>query len=124
MPPNPYRELDLSSNGCQAGWFAYTYNGSMTIWLCGGFWSAPLTGIDSRSGTIVHELSHSVAGTQDIVYGTVNAQTLATNNPGQAVTNADNFEYFAESVPLLPVGPYDFAPRGQAESSVLSQFHR
>ncbi|QRV92787.1 peptidyl-Lys metalloendopeptidase [Ceratobasidium sp. AG-Ba] len=71
--------------------------------LCGQFWSAPLTGTDSRAGTIVHENSHFTVngGTDDHAYGQSDSQALAKSNPAQAVDNADNHEYFVENNPAL-----------------------
>ena len=60
------------------------------------FWTAPLTGQDSRAGTIVHEMSHLVAGTGDYAYGPQDSQSLAHGNPNHAVTNADSHEYYVE----------------------------
>ena len=85
---------DLSSSGCLGGWFADTYKGSTTIWLCGAFWTAPTSGSDSKAGTVVHEHTHSDANTDDLTYGQANARTLAKNKPNLAVRNADNYEYY------------------------------
>lgn len=84
------------------GTFAFVYPSQpYAIYLCSAFWSAGATGTDSRAGTLIHEISHFtvVAGTDDHVYGQVGAASLASTNPGQAVTNADNHEYFAEDTP-------------------------
>ena len=60
------------------------------------FWSAPLTGIDSKGGTLVHECSHFtvVASTDDWAYGTAGCQGLST---AKKIDNADCHEYFAET---------------------------
>ena len=82
--------------------YAYVYsNQPYTIYLCGVFWTAPLTGTDSKAGTLIHEMSHFtvVAGTQDYVYGQSGAKNLAITDPDKAVNNADNHEYFAENTP-------------------------
>ncbi|KAG9081839.1 hypothetical protein FRC07_014400, partial [Ceratobasidium sp. 392] len=82
--------------------YAYVNPGSPgKIYLCGVFWSAPVTGTDSRAGTIVHENSHFTVngGTDDHVYGQSGAKSLAQSNPDQAIDNADNHEYFAENNP-------------------------
>ncbi|KAF8600383.1 peptidyl-Lys metalloendopeptidase [Ceratobasidium sp. AG-I] len=84
--------------------YAYVNPGSPgKIYLCGVFWSAPVTGTDSRAGTIVHENSHFTVngGTDDHVYGQTSAKALAKSNPTQAIDNADNHEYFAENNPAL-----------------------
>ncbi|MFT6711469.1 MAG: peptidyl-Lys metalloendopeptidase [Arenicella sp.] len=80
------------------------------ITLCGAFWSAPVSGTNSRAGTIVHEISHFnvVAGTDDDAYGKQDTSDLAVSNPDEAVDNADNYEYFSENTPVLSMpGPAD-----------------
>lgn len=91
--------------GCRQNYYAYVYsNEPYKIYLCRAFWSAPMTGTDSKAGTLIHEMSHFdvVAGTDDFAYGQTNARALADNNPDQAIMNADNHEYFAENTPVLP----------------------
>ena len=95
--------LDCSCN--DSGTYAYVYpNSPYKIYLCGAFWSAPMTGTDSKGGTLVHEMSHFtvVAGTDDWAYGQSAAANLARTNPTRAVDNADNHEYFSENNPYLP----------------------
>jgi len=85
--------------------YAYVYpTQPYKIYLCGAFWSAPLTGTDSRAGTLVHEMSHFnvVAGTDDWAYGQTAAKALAISDPVKAVDNADSHEYFAENTPSQP----------------------
>lgn len=87
-----------------SGTYAYVYpNNFGTMYLCGGFWNAPLTGTDSKGGTIIHESSHFTrnGGTADHVYGQSACQSLAQSNPDFAVQNADSHEYFAENNPAL-----------------------
>ncbi|MEB1528853.1 M35 family metallo-endopeptidase [Xanthomonas sp. WHRI 7945] len=88
--------------GCSDSAYAYVYaNQPYQIYVCNAFWSAPLTGTDSKAGTLIHEMSHFtvVAGTQDYAYGQSAARNLATSNPARAVKNADSHEYFAENTP-------------------------
>lgn len=88
--------------GCKQSYFAYVYpDQPYKVYLCKSFWTAPVTGTDSRAGTIVHELSHFnvVAGTDDLGYGQANARNLASTDPVKALNNADNHEYFAENTP-------------------------
>ncbi|MGJ7914646.1 M35 family metallo-endopeptidase [Massilia sp. LXY-6] len=90
--------------GCNESWYAYVYpNQPYKIYVCKAFWSAPLTGTDSKGGTLVHEMSHFnvVAGTDDWVYGQSGAASLAVSNPSQAIDNADSHEYFGENTPAL-----------------------
>jgi peptidyl-Lys metalloendopeptidase len=89
---------------CRQSYYAYVYpTQPYKIYVCNAFWSAPMTGTDSKGGTMVHELSHFnvVAGTDDHAYGQSSAASLATTNPDRALDNADNHEYFAENTPYL-----------------------
>jgi peptidyl-Lys metalloendopeptidase len=99
---------EITSYDCstctRAGVYAYVYpNQPLKIYLCPVFWSAPMTGTDSKAGTIVHELSHfdQNGGTRDHAYGHTNAHALAGSNPDLATMNADSHEYFAENTPAL-----------------------
>ncbi|GAB1104211.1 MAG: hypothetical protein Sw2LagTSB_21410 [Shewanella algae] len=88
---------------CKKSYYAYVYpTQPYKIYMCNAFWSAPVSGTDSKGGTIVHEMSHFnvVAGTDDIVYGQSGAKSLALSNPAQAIQNADSHEYFAENTPF------------------------
>ena len=89
---------------CKQSYYAYVYpTQPYRIYVCNAFWSAPMTGTDSKGGTLVHEMSHFnvVAGTDDHVYGQSGAASLAISNPAQAIDNADSHEYFAENTPFL-----------------------
>jgi len=88
--------------GCNEAYFAYVYpHQPYKIYVCRAFWSAPMTGTDSKGGTLVHEMSHFnvVAGTDDWAYGHSAASTLAGSDPARAVDNADSHEYFGENTP-------------------------
>ena len=90
--------------GCNQSYYAYVYpTRPYEIFVCRAFWSAPLTGTDSKAGTLIHEMSHFnvVAGTDDHVYGQSGAKSLALSDPDAALDNADNHEYFAENNPKL-----------------------
>lgn len=58
---------------------------------------------DSMGGVMIHELSHAICQTDDVVYkgamtyGEVLCQRLANERPDLAVNNADCYEYFCES---------------------------
>ena len=89
--------------GCTESAYAYVFpNRPYEVFLCNAFWSAPTTGTDSKSGTIVHELSHFnvVASTNDWAYGQSACRNLARTNASRAVDNADSHEYFAENTPF------------------------
>ncbi len=90
--------------GCKQNYYAYVYpTKPYVIYVCKVFWTAPMTGTDSKGGTLIHEMSHfnAVAGTDDHVYGQSGAKSLAISNPLHALDNADNHEYFAENTPFL-----------------------
>lgn len=94
--------VNCSCDSKYANAFAYVYPADpYKIYVCNAFWSAANTGTDSRSGTLIHEMSHftAVAGTLDTAYGQESARALAMNNPAAALTNADSHEYFAENTP-------------------------
>lgn len=89
---------------CNKTYYAYVYpTQPYKIYVCKAFWTAPMTGTDSKGGTLVHEMSHfnAVAGTDDHVYGQSGAASLAISNPDQAADNADSHEYFGENTPAL-----------------------
>lgn len=68
------------------------------IFIGGAFWDAKIKrGKDTKAGTIIHELSHLLHNTKDHYYGTGAAKRNAKNDPAKATTNADNYEYLAES---------------------------
>ncbi|KAI8086143.1 uncharacterized protein BX664DRAFT_386594 [Halteromyces radiatus] len=73
------------------------------IYLCGKFWSAPVTGTDSQAGSIIYaSASFTVyGGAQIIANGQESCKRLATSNPDQAIINADSHRYFAENDPPL-----------------------
>jgi hypothetical protein len=121
VTPHTY---DRSPPHCSAGDYAYTYPGSDTVYLCAGFFNAAATGIDSKFGTFVHEWSHAVANTQDIVYGHDQAQNLATTRPQDAVRNADNHEYFVETLADRMLTAPVVWPNGKAYFFTAGKYYR
>jgi len=104
---NRLNDLDFGIN-CAAcvddGVFAYVYpnDPDHVIYLCPAYWDAGVDlSIDSKPGTLVHELSHfaDVAGTSDHIYGLSGARSLADSDPCLAIDNADNHEYYVETMP-------------------------
>lgn len=92
------------SCSCTAGTsntIAYVYpNRPYEIFICPLFWSRQTAGgSTSKAGIIIHEISHFyvVADTDDHVYGVTASRILADSVPDRAVTNADNYMYFAEN---------------------------
>ncbi|KDQ63151.1 hypothetical protein JAAARDRAFT_118985, partial [Jaapia argillacea MUCL 33604] len=103
MNGNVYTSYSFDCTCTDSGTYAYVYPDEYgTVYLCGAFWSAPVTGTDSMGGTLVHESSHFTAnaGTQDYVYGQSSSKSLAKSNSGEAIMNADSHEYFAENNPV------------------------
>jgi len=87
---------------CKQSYYAFVYpDKPYQIHVCKAFWTAPMTGTDSKAGTLIHEMSHFnvTAGTNDWVYGQTAAKNLAISNPDEALDNADNHEYFGENNP-------------------------
>ncbi|MCI0570918.1 MAG: M35 family metallo-endopeptidase, partial [Myxococcaceae bacterium] len=45
--------------GCKKTYYAYVYpTQPYKIYVCKAFWTAPMTGTDSKGGTLIHEMSH------------------------------------------------------------------
>jgi peptidyl-Lys metalloendopeptidase len=89
---------------CKKSYYAYVYPSQpYKIYVCNAFWNAPMTGTDSKGGTLIHEMSHFtvVAATDDHVYGQSGCKSLAISSPTNALNNADSHEYFAENTPFL-----------------------
>ncbi len=87
--------------GCKKDIYAYVYSGGRKkIYLCKKFWNqAGSSGFDSKPGVIIHELAHEVrSAIGDKGYGTSVAEGLAKKSPNKAIRNADNYEYYAESL--------------------------
>lgn len=96
--------LTLDCSCKDTGTFAYVYpTQPYKIYVCGAFWNAPMTGTDSKGGTLVHEMMHFnvIAGTDDWAYGQTAAANLAKTNPTKALDNSDSHEYFTENTPFL-----------------------
>jgi hypothetical protein len=76
----------------------YPDDESFKLFLGDRFWDTSTTGKDSRSGVLVHELSHSISvgGTFDYACGEKDCLKLAKDDPSDALYNADSFEYFIE----------------------------
>jgi len=72
--------------------------------FCGAYFKLRDGGMNSKMGSIGHELTHAFAGTKDHVYGMDKCMQLAKNTPDLAIENADNYEYFMEEkINLQPI---------------------
>lgn len=102
-----------------SNYYAYVYpRFPDKIFFCGAFWKAPESGTRCKAGVVIHEVSHfnAVAGTDDIAYGKDGAKNLARNNPEMATRNADNYAFFAENSPWLPILAGDNRDESGADS--------
>ncbi len=99
METKPFA-YDLSGGACDGDEYAFTFFGVNTVWICSFFWDASPRGMTSKAGTIVHEHTHSSASVDDIPgkYGEVACRKLAEDSPDEAIDNADNYEFFVESL--------------------------
>ncbi len=88
--------IDYTGTGCtSSNLIAYTKPGTREIYLCQAFWTLPMSGLDSKIETLIHEDTHVMAGTFDTRYGITNCEALAKSNPFAAVHNADNYGFYA-----------------------------
>lgn len=83
---------------CPAGRFAFTMNQTGAMGFCQLFFRARADGFDTAAGIVIHEVSHVAARTRDVAYSVRGAAVLAKDDPAAAATNADNYEYFMESL--------------------------
>ena len=91
--------LDIRCNdpqGCPGGRFAYARD--LILGLCPPYFRARMDGTDSRWGILIHEASHIAANTRDHAYRPNGALALAKENGTRAAENADNYEYFVETL--------------------------
>jgi hypothetical protein len=82
---------------CASGIVAYTYKTtSNRVYLCSAFWS-----YSNKGHVIGHEAYHwnTVAGADDVTYGSSQCQSLARSRPNDALRNADNYAYAADTAP-------------------------
>ncbi|KAK7436844.1 hypothetical protein VKT23_014486 [Stygiomarasmius scandens] len=94
-----------SFNACSSGVIAYTLIATTNIYYCSIFFNEVATSRlcsgtsvasrNVRGGTTLHELTHAVAGTDDIGYGCSFDQGLSASN---ARVNADNYNCFSTQV--------------------------
>jgi hypothetical protein len=65
-------------------------------------------GLDSRFGILIHEMTHIAARTGDHAYRPSGAARMADTDPTLAARNADNYQYFVETLPAVrTAGQYE-----------------
>lgn len=73
------------------------------IFLGSSFFESGEYAQDSIAGVIIHELTHAICGTDDVVYkgvqtyGPALCDRLARERPDLAINNADTYEYLCEN---------------------------
>lgn len=78
---------------------AYTY-----LFVGSAFFTSTHFGSDCTGGVFIHELSHAICGTDDVIhdgaptYGPEPCKKLAIDLPAKAIQNADCYEYFSEEM--------------------------
>ena len=87
---------------CNKLFYAFVYPDIQRIFVCKDFFKAKNNEINSMAGILLHEATHftSSGATDDHAYGPMACQRLAMHDPMKALTNADNYEYFVESLYL------------------------
>ncbi|KAJ7486786.1 Metalloprotease [Mycena latifolia] len=94
-----------SFGACSSGVIAYTVIATTNIYFCSIFFNevastslcsgTTVASRNIRGGTTLHELTHAVADTDDVIYGCASDQALSDAN---AVRNADNYNCFTTQV--------------------------
>jgi hypothetical protein len=86
-------------SACPGGRFAYARERDLVLGVCPPFFRARMEGTDSRWGILIHEATHLAANTRDHAYRPNGALVLAKDDAMRAAENADNYEYFVETLP-------------------------
>lgn len=84
---------------CTPDRVAYSSPEHVILAVCPRFFAAPAEGLDSRYGILIHEMTHLASGTGDYAYRPRGAARLPKVAPLRAAHNADNYEYFVETLP-------------------------
>ncbi|KAF9441014.1 zincin [Macrolepiota fuliginosa MF-IS2] len=94
-----------SLGACSSGVIAYTVISTTNIYYCSIFFNeVPTANLcsgtsvasrNARGGTTLHEMTHAVGGTDDIIYGCSSDMGLSDSNK---IANADNFNCFTTQV--------------------------
>ncbi|MGD9629210.1 MAG: M35 family metallo-endopeptidase [Pyrinomonadaceae bacterium] len=96
---SPFGEMEEGSFGGKDV-YGYVWNhkaGSGYRVIMGQWFLADPDPIDGAAETVYHELSHKVLGTVDHIYGKIQSRGLAASQQRLALTNADNWAWFAMS---------------------------
>ena len=81
---------------CKSNWYAYTYKGGTTVYLCKIYYkdrtNCSKSG-ESKEGTLLHEWAHAYGLIDDVAYGRKKCKKLAKKKPSDAIRNADSYCY-------------------------------
>jgi hypothetical protein len=82
-----------------AGTFAYVSGDTnpTKVHVGGAFFTKVQVGLGSEAGTIVHECTHTFAGTKDHKYRSDPCKQLALTDTLKALSNADSYKFFVEA---------------------------
>jgi hypothetical protein len=93
---------------CADGKIAYARLRSGRLGVCPRFFATGSGGLDSRFGILIHEMTHIAARTGDHAYRPSGAARIANTDPTLAARNADNYQYFVETLPAVrTAGQYE-----------------
>ncbi len=90
--------IDVENQDKQRRAYVKSFLGSAAfsdIYLCAPWFKQPA---DKRAGTIVHEMSHKEAGTDDNAYYKSNGRAYQSLDVKDSLNNADSYQYFALNV--------------------------
>lgn len=76
------------------------------VYLCDQYFYLPDDGLESKPAILIHEMSHFevIAGTVDYKCGgRTTCEALAATDPWGALDSADNYRFFAENIPYVPL---------------------
>ncbi|PUB11318.1 M35 family metallo-endopeptidase [Yoonia sediminilitoris] len=106
--------VPAQGDGCQDGTIAWVSRPqAFVLNLCPGFFDLPMLdtatpdggprGDSTQEGTVLHEMTHfqQVGRTEDYCYTRRVCAEMATARPGNAIRNADSYQYFAEDIIYL-----------------------
>ena len=90
--------LDNSNTSDVIAWWRASDDPSRlsAMGFCNAYFQLPEGGMNSKMGSIAHELTHAFARTKDHAYGFEKCMQLAKSQPDLAIENADNYEFFIE----------------------------
>lgn len=96
---DPFEELeDTDISGSNVYGFVYTHQGGSGYRIVMGQWFlGDADPIEGAAQTIYHELTHKVLKTVDHGYGKMKSRGFAAAQQSNALTNADNWAYYAIS---------------------------